>query len=117
MENKRKELRFEIAVPVEFPAGILSTRDFYATTRDLSVSGLKIFSEQPFTPGNSFPVNLNLISETIKVTVRVIWSQRVSRLSRYISGLSFAGLSASSQRAVSAFLSEMDASRGNCFCR
>lgn len=117
MENKRKELRFEIAVPVEVPAGVMSGRDFYATTRDLSVSGLKVFSEQPFTPGKSFRVNLNLVSETVKVNVRVIWSRRVSRLSRYISGLSFSGLPASSLQAVSAFLSEMDPSRGKCLCQ
>lgn len=88
MEEKRKCSRISISFPVECNA-VPSKRYFYTVSKNLSLTGIKILSEEFLPKSHSFKLDINLIDKVLNVYAKVVWCN-VERLSeRYSAGLEF----------------------------
>jgi c-di-GMP-binding flagellar brake protein YcgR len=106
MEERRKYPRIGVSFPVE--CNVLSQRlYFYTVSKDLSLGGIKILSDDFIPKDNIIRVRVNLIDETVSLKARVAWcnSKRVSE--KYLIGLEFIEISQENQRNVFRFLNRM----------
>lgn len=88
MEERRKYPRSEISFPLE--CKILPDNGyFYTVSKNLSLAGLKIISDQ-FIPKNSIVrLHVNLIDTVVDIKARVAWCSKQRACERYAAGLEF----------------------------
>lgn len=87
-DEKRKNSRSIISFPIE--CNILpGTAYFYTVTKDLSVGGVRILSDEFLTKNNPLKLNINLIDKVLGVKAKVVWCNKERASDRYSAGLEF----------------------------
>lgn len=87
-EDKRKNLRSLISFPIE--CSILPSKEyFYTVTKDLSVGGVRILSDDFLSKNNCLKLNINLIDKVLGVKAKVVWCNKERVSDRYSAGLEF----------------------------
>ncbi len=88
MEEKRKYPRTEISFPLECKI-LPDAGYFYTVSKNLSLAGIKIISDQ-FIPKDSIVrLHVNFIDTVIDVKARVSWCSKQRVSDRYAVGLEF----------------------------
>lgn len=84
---------------------MLPSRDyFYTVSKDLSVVGAKIVSNE-FMPKNEFlKLSLNLINRMLDVKARIVWCSRERASDRYAAGVEFVEVATPSRDELSKFI-------------
>ncbi len=102
MKEKRKYQRLPVSFPVECTQ-LPSRNYFYTVTKDLSLGGVKIISEDFLSRGGPFKVNVNLIDKVIDLEAEVAWCN-TDRQQRFSAGLEFKNLNESNRKELSRFI-------------
>lgn len=88
MEERRKCPRISISFPVECNA-VPSRRYFYTVSKNLSLTGIKILSEEFLPKSHSFKLDINIIDKVLNVCAKVVWCNAERLSERYSAGLEF----------------------------
>jgi c-di-GMP-binding flagellar brake protein YcgR len=106
MEERRKYPRIKVSFPVE--CKVLSQRIyFYTVSKDLSLGGVKILSDEFIPKDNVIRLRVNLIDEMLHLKARVAWCNRKRISERYLMGLEFVELNEENQRNIFRFLNRV----------
>lgn len=106
MIEKRVFPRANVSFPVECSA--LPRRSyFYTVSKDLSMGGVKILTNEFLPKENCVKVNINLIDKVVGVKAKVIWCNKERISERYCAGLEFLEINKSNQDALLQFLSKI----------
>jgi len=89
MKERRSVPRVNISFPVECEVLPERRRVFYTVTKDLSIGGAKILSEDFFSKGSVLRINLNMVNEVIAAKTKVVWCNKQPYSERYQIGLYF----------------------------
>jgi len=88
MEERRKYPRTEISFPLECKM-LPDAGYFYTVSKNLSLAGIKIISDQ-FIPKDSIVrLHVNFIDMVIDIKARVTWCSKQRTSDRYTVGLEF----------------------------
>ena len=106
MEERRKYPRLDVSFPVE--CNVLTQKIyFYTISKDLSLGGIKILSNE-FIPKDHFmKLRINLIDEIVSLKARVAWCNQKRISERYLIGLEFIEMNERIQRDVFKFLNKV----------
>lgn len=106
MSEKRKNPRINVSFPVE--CKFLPSRSyFYTVSKDLSLNGVKIISNE-FIPKDDFlKLNINFIDKILNLKVKVVWCRKERVSERYCAGLEFVEMNKGSQDELHQFLSKV----------
>jgi c-di-GMP-binding flagellar brake protein YcgR len=104
MDERRKFPRVGVSFPVE--CVILPERKklFYTVSKDLSIEGAKILSEEFLPVGKDMKVNINLIKEIAEVKAKVVWCNKARYMERYYAGLKFLEINEKNKRNLNIFI-------------
>lgn len=106
MDEKRREDRVNISFPVE--CNIMPKRNyFYTVSKDLSLGGAKIFSDDFIPQGNLIKLNINLIDEVVGLKAKIAWCSKESMLKRYSAGVEFIEIDKGNKKILSDFLNKI----------
>lgn len=87
-DEKRRNQRSSISFPIE--CNVLPGKDyFYTVTKDLSVGGVRILSDDFLSKNNCLKLNINLIDKVLGVKAKVVWCNKERACERYSAGLEF----------------------------
>jgi c-di-GMP-binding flagellar brake protein YcgR len=87
-DDKRKNSRSPVSFPIE--CNILPGKDyFYTVTKDLSVGGVRILSDEFLPKNNCLKLNINLIDKVLGLKAKVVWCNKERVSDRYSAGLEF----------------------------
>ena len=89
MKEKRQNPRVGISFPVECVSLPERKEMFYTVSKDLSLGGIKILSEDFLPTGKDLRINVNLINEMASAKAKVIWCNKEPYSDRYYAGLKF----------------------------
>ncbi len=103
MEEKRKNPRFNVSFPIECTA-LPSRKYFYTVTKDLSIEGARIISDNFLPKEEPFKVNVNLIDKMIDLEAKIAWCKNESRQHRYSAGLKFQNINLGDKKELSRFI-------------
>ncbi|MCF7872943.1 MAG: PilZ domain-containing protein [Candidatus Omnitrophica bacterium] len=103
VDERRKYPRFGVSFPVECTT-LPSRKYFYTVTKDLSLGGARIVSNNFLPKEEPFKVNVNLIDKVIDLEARVAWCKEERRQQRYSAGLRFQNLNQESKKELSHFI-------------
>ncbi|MEI8350580.1 MAG: PilZ domain-containing protein [Candidatus Omnitrophota bacterium] len=103
MNERRRAPRVGVSFPVE--CNILPQKDyFYTVSKDLSVTGVKIVTND-FLPKNNFiKLNINLIDNVLGLKARVAWCNKERVVDRYSAGLEFVEIDKQNQQYLSSII-------------
>lgn len=88
MDEKRKYFRHQLAFPVECQQ--MNSPQYSCTvTKDLSLGGVKIISDDFIPKGNTLKLKLNLIKRVFNFKTKVAWCNRERFSDRYYLGCEF----------------------------
>ncbi|MBN3040477.1 MAG: PilZ domain-containing protein [Candidatus Omnitrophica bacterium] len=103
MEEKRRYQRTQISFPVE--CNLLIGRGYFCSvSKDLSLVGIRILSNQFIPRDNIIKVNVNLIDNLVSLKAKVVWCSKNRSSERYSLGLEFLEGDADKRRNISHFL-------------
>jgi len=88
LDDKRKNSRSFISFPIEcsvLPGGGY----FYTVSKDLSLGGVRILSDEFLAKNNCLRLNINLIDKVLGVKAKVVWCNKERVSDRYSAGLKF----------------------------
>ena len=104
IKNERRENpRIGISFPVACKT-LPSRRYFYTVSKDLSLMGVRILSND-FLPKNDFiKLNINLINKILNLKARIIWCSRERVSDRYLAGLEFVEIGDLDRQNLSEFI-------------
>jgi hypothetical protein len=103
MQEKRKNQRINVSFPVE--CNLPSTRSyFYTVSKDLSISGTKILTNEFIARNQTLKLNINLVDRVLNVRGKVVWCNREPSLERYSAGIEFEGISRENKDYLNSFL-------------
>ncbi len=104
MTNERRKFpRIRVSFPVE--CKLLPAQDyFYTVSKDLSLCGAKIVSNEFIAKNEVVKLSLNLINKILDVKARIVWCSRERAADRYSAGVEFVEVGRSSRDDLSAFL-------------
>lgn len=106
MDERRQEQRVNISFPVE--CNILPKRNyFYTVSKDLSLGGAKIFSDDFIPQGNFLKLNFNFIDEIVGLKAKIAWCTKESMLKRYSAGVKFIEIDKGNKKILSDFLNKI----------
>ncbi len=106
MEERRKYPRIDVSFPVE--CNILAQKIyFYTISKDLSLGGIKVLSDDFIPKDNVVRVRVNLIDEIVSLKARVAWCNRKRVSEKYLMGLEFVEISQENQKNIFRFLHKM----------
>lgn len=106
MQEKRVSPRVDVSFPIE--CSKLSQRGyFYTVSKDLSLGGVKIYSDEFLPKDNYVKVNINLVPEVVGVKAKVVWCAKERVSERYSAGLQFLELSETKKSALAQFLNKI----------
>lgn len=103
MKEKRKNPRFNVSFPVECTT-LPSRKYFYTVTKDLSLGGTKIVSNNFLPKEEPFKVKVNLIDKVVDLEARVAWCKEERRQQRYSAGLMFQNVNQENKKELSNFI-------------
>ncbi len=89
MKERRKDLRVKVSFPVECIVLPERRSFFYTVSKDLSLGGVRILSENFLPKNQEVRVNINLIEEMVLIKARVVWCSKERCSERYSAGLRF----------------------------
>jgi len=88
IDEKRKNSRSLVSFPVE--CNILPGKEyFYTVSKDLSVGGVRILSDDFLPKNNCLKLNINLIDKVLGMKAKVVWCNKERASERYSAGLEF----------------------------
>jgi len=106
MNEKRVFPRIGVSFPVE--CRDLQSQDFfYTVSKDLSLGGVKILSDNFLPKSNNVKVSINLIDQILSLKAKVAWCSAERRSERYAAGLTFTDISESAKRGLFRFLNKV----------
>jgi len=86
--EKRRNSRSPISFPIECSV-IPGKEYFYTVTKDLSVGGARILSDEFLSKNNCLKLNINLIDKVLGIKAKVVWCNKERASDRYYAGLEF----------------------------
>jgi len=107
MEERRKSSRVHISFPIECRVLPERKKIFYTVTKNLSIGGVKILSEEFFPKEKTLKININLINEIIEVKAKVVWCNKEPYSERYQMGLCFLEMNKKNKDQLKAFLEKI----------
>lgn len=107
MEEKRKYPRHKLSFPAECKRA-RSSKYFYTVTKDLSLEGARIISNNFLPKDETFKVSLNLVKQVFNFSARVAWCSRDRFSDRYSAGLEFFSTHDCSRNQYLSFLNSVD---------
>ncbi len=106
MDDKRKFPRIGVSFPVECKA--LPARSyFYTVSKDLSLGGMKIVSNNFLPKDDTLKVNINLIDSILNLKAKVSWCNKERLSERYSTGLEFIETPENSKEKLFQFLNRI----------
>ncbi len=106
MYDKRKNPRVDVSFPVECKT-LPSRSYFYTVSKDLSVGGVRILSNDFLPRENVLRVSVNCVNRVFDLTARVVWCNKERAIDRYIVGLQFTEINEDDSRELADFLKIM----------
>lgn len=106
MEEKRKNPRVDVSFPVECKT-LPARTYFYTVSKDLSIGGVKILSNDFLPKNNLLKVNLNCINRVFDFMAKVIWCNKEPASDRYTAGLQFVEASLTDREELADFIKIM----------
>lgn len=104
LEERRKYPRAKVSFPVECSA-MLGPHFFYSVSRDLSLAGVQVLTNDFLPKKEALKVNINLINAAVTLKARVVWcNQDRTSSDRYAVGLEFVEVNEEAKRILSSFL-------------
>jgi len=88
-KERRNFPRVDISFPVECELLPERKKIFYTVTKNLSIEGAKILTEEFFPKDSMLRINLNLINEMVIAKTKVVWCNKEPYSERYQIGLYF----------------------------
>lgn len=107
MDEKRKYSRLPVSFPVECTE-LPSQKYFFTVTKDLSLGGAKIISENFLTKDSPVKVNVNLIDKVIDLEAKIAWCNQEPRQLRFSAGLEFKNINDFDKRELSRFIESVN---------
>ena len=104
MNERRKFPRINVSFPIECRT-LPSRNYFYTVSKDLSVGGTRILSNDFLPKDNELKLNINLIDKVLNIKARVSWCTKERTAQRYTTGLQFLELDEPDKKALAKFLS------------
>jgi c-di-GMP-binding flagellar brake protein YcgR len=91
LDEKRLSKRLKVNLPVNFEQTTAPRNFGETTTKDLSVTGLRMNMSGFFAPETNFLIKLRFpeINRIIEAVARVVWSHRISYSDQYQAGFQF----------------------------
>ncbi|MDD5195114.1 MAG: PilZ domain-containing protein [Candidatus Omnitrophica bacterium] len=106
MNERRNSFRAGVSFPVE--CNLLPQRNyFYTVSKDLSVSGIRIVSNDFLSCGNCLKLNINLIDKVVDLKAQVVWCSKERVADRYVAGLKFMEISENNKGELSQLLKKI----------
>jgi len=103
MDERRKAPRVGVSFPVE--CNILPAKDyFYTVSKDLSVSGVKIITNDFLARNHFLKLNINLIDNVLGLKARVAWCNKERAVDRYSAGLEFVEIDEQNRQYLSSII-------------
>jgi c-di-GMP-binding flagellar brake protein YcgR len=104
MKERREYPRFGVSFPVECTILPERKKYFYTVSKDLSMVGVRILSED-FLPRKKFmKVNINLIDTVAEIKAQVVWCNKEPYSRRYYAGLKFLEINEKNKHNLGTFL-------------
>ncbi|MCF7874067.1 MAG: PilZ domain-containing protein [Candidatus Omnitrophica bacterium] len=88
MEEKREYFRYKLSFPAEYQP-MNSSQHSYTVTKDLSLGGVKIVSDDFVAKGQTLKLKINLIKQIFNFKTKVAWCNRKRFSDRYHLGCEF----------------------------
>ncbi len=107
MDERRKYPRYHLSFPIECRRLNLPNY-FYTVTKDLSLGGAKVLSNDFLSKDDVLKVSLNLIKQVFYFKARITWCNRERYSDRYSAGLEFINMSDFYRGRYSSFLGAID---------
>jgi c-di-GMP-binding flagellar brake protein YcgR len=107
MDERRKYPRIEISFPIECET-CPDKYYFYTVTKDLSLGGAKILTENFLPKDYLMKIKINFIDKMMQVQAKVAWCNQMRVCDRYCVGLEFLNLNSQQQKDISYFLSQIN---------
>ncbi|UCD15590.1 MAG: PilZ domain-containing protein [Candidatus Omnitrophota bacterium] len=106
MSERRSFPRVNVSFPVE--CNPLSQKSyFYTVSKDLSIGGVKILTNEFLSKDDNVKVKINLIDKVVGVKAKVIWCNKERISERYSAGLKFTEMNDLNKGALTQFLSKI----------
>lgn len=87
-DERRKNTRAHVSFPVE--CSLLTGKGyFYTVSKDLSLGGARIISNEFLLKDNQLRLNINFIDKVMDVKAKVVWCNKERTVDRYSAGLEF----------------------------
>ena len=103
MKERRETQRVDVSFPVE--CNLLTQRNyFYTVSKDLSLGGAKILSNDFLARGNNIKMNINLIDSVVMLKAKVSWCNKDRASDRYLCGVEFTEVNANNKNELCQFL-------------
>jgi len=109
MQEKRKNSRINVSFPVECKS-LPSRKYHYTVSKDLSVGGARIISNDLIAKNTLLKISINLIKNVLDLTARVAWCSKERFSERYLAGLEFTEMNIATQKTL---LSLINGTTGN----
>ncbi|MFA5270923.1 MAG: PilZ domain-containing protein [Candidatus Omnitrophota bacterium] len=87
-DERRKNTRTYVSFPVEC-SFLPSKGYFYTVSKDLSLSGTRIISNDFLPKNNQLMLNINFIDKVVDLKAKVVWCNKERTVDRYFAGLEF----------------------------
>ncbi len=106
MDEKRIYPRIGVSFPVECKA--LPARNyFYTVSKDLSLGGARILSNEFMAKDDLLKLNINFIDKVLSLKAKVIWCNRDRASERYSTGLEFVEMADKPKEELFGFLNKI----------
>ena len=106
MVENRAFPRAGISFPIECRP-IPERNYFYTVSKDLSLGGVKIISNQFLPKNDTIKVSINLIDKVLNLKARVAWCNQEKMSDRYSTGLEFVETNKQSKEKLISFLNRI----------
>lgn len=107
MEERRKYPRTEISFPLECRM-LPDPAYFYTVSKNLSLVGIKIISDQFIPKNNVVKLQVNFIDAVVDLKARVAWCSKQRAGERYTAGLEFIETTDAHERNILHFLHNLN---------
>ena len=106
MKERRKNPRVSVSFPIECKE-LTQSGYFCTVSKDLSISGARIVSNDFMSKDDSLRVNINLIDSVVPLKAKVVWCKKERVPNRYSIGLEFIELTAEGKSNLARFLNKV----------
>jgi c-di-GMP-binding flagellar brake protein YcgR len=91
ISERRQSKRLKVNLPVIFENMGINRHFGESTTKDISITGLRMNMDAFFSPNSNFLIKLRFpeVNKIVEAMARVIWSHRISFSDQYQAGLHF----------------------------